>query len=159
MISVRQAVVSDADAITALTGQLGYDVAPARVAARLTRFLSQPDDHHVLLAEAGGEPAGWLHASIVEYIEAERFVMICGLVVERRHRGRGVGSALLQEAETWALRVGCPIVRLWSTSLRTAAHRFYERRGYTIVKTQHAFVKAVGAGAEPLAAFVPRVEE
>jgi GNAT superfamily N-acetyltransferase len=167
-VSIRQAVLSDAEEIARLTAHLGYDVTPAEVARRLAPILAHAD-HHVLIAGAAGGgagwvgaaggAAGWLHASVVNCLEADAFVMIDGLVVDRHSRGRGVGTALLQRAEDWAATLGYPLVRLWSTSSRTAAHRFYEHRGYTNIKTQYAFVKAIGDGAQALRTLVPRVEE
>ena len=48
---------------------------------------------------------------------------------------------------------------VWSSTLRTASHEFYEHLGYTKVKTQHSFVKPVGAdGLGEIKRFVPRVE-
>ncbi|MEB3751738.1 GNAT family N-acetyltransferase [Geobacillus sp. FSL W8-0032] len=46
---------------------------------------------------------------------------------------RGVGSALLHEAETWARQQGCTVVRLITTNDNLHALRFYQKRGYQIV--------------------------
>ncbi|MGZ0085897.1 GNAT family N-acetyltransferase [Caldibacillus thermoamylovorans] len=46
---------------------------------------------------------------------------------------RGVGSALLHEAETWARQQGCTAVRLITTNDNLHALRFYQKRGYQIV--------------------------
>lgn len=45
---------------------------------------------------------------------------------------------LVAQAEQWARKQGCSIVRLWSNSVRTDSHRFYEELGYTNMKTQYA---------------------
>lgn len=159
MTTVRVARLSDIDDIVRLTGQLGYDVTASDAAAKLSRILSR-QDHQFLVAGADGQTIGWLHAAITESIEAEPFVVIGGLVVDRGHRGHGVGRSLLEHAEAWAQKQGCSIVRVWSSTLRTAAHEFYEHLGYTKVKTQHSFVKPVSAGGlGEIKRFVPRVEE
>jgi hypothetical protein len=50
-------------------------------------------------------------------------------------------------------------VRLRSTDARTEAHKFYQHLGYTKVKTQHSFAKAVDPdGQRLIARLVPRVE-
>jgi GNAT superfamily N-acetyltransferase len=158
MTIVRVARLSDIDDIVRLTEQLGYDVPASDAAAKLSRLLSR-QDHQFLIAEANGRTVGWLHAAVTEYIEADPFVVIGGLVVDRYHRGQGVGRILLEHAEAWARKQGCSIVRVWSSTLRTAAHRFYEHLGYTKVKTQHSFVKPVSAdGVGELKRFVPRVD-
>ena len=99
-------------------------------------------------------------ARIAEYIEADPFVVVGGLVVDRNHRGQGVGRMLLEHAEEWATQHGCSIVRVWSSTARSAAHRFYERLGYTNVKTLYSFVKPVNAaGLDEIKRLVPRVEQ
>jgi GNAT superfamily N-acetyltransferase len=55
---------------------------------------------------------------------------ICDLVVDREHRGAGVGTALVEKAVQIAKERGCRRVELDSGFPRTEAHRFYERRGF-----------------------------
>lgn len=47
--------------------------------------------------------------------------------------GRGVGSALLKEAESVARRAGCTSLRLITTNDNLKALRFYQRRGFVLV--------------------------
>ena len=157
-VSVRLARISDASAVASLTGQLGYDVESAALAGRLSKLLERPDQH-VVIAELEGQPVGWVHAAIWEDIESEPFVVIGGLVVDRNHRGQGVGRVLMQQAEKWALEQGCSIVRVWSSSVRVDAHRFYQRLGYRHIKTQHSFAKSLNpARQDDVNRFVPRVK-
>jgi GNAT superfamily N-acetyltransferase len=67
-------------------------------------------------------------------VDAEAFVLIGGLVVDRNHRRLGIGRELMDRAEAWARERGCSMVRLTSSATRTAAHRFYEDLGYTHIK-------------------------
>lgn len=156
--SIRVASLDDAGAIARLTAQLGYDVDAGDVRVRLSRILPRPDARFVV-AEAGGAPIGWLHASIWEYIELEPFVVVGGLVVDEAYRGRSVGRRLMEEAERWAREQGCAIVRLWSSTARAEAHRFYERLGYARVKTQYSFAKSLDPGRrDPFKGLTPRVD-
>lgn len=156
--NVRLARTSDAPDIARLTSQLGYDVPDAEVAARLARILPGAGQRF-FVAEHDGRPVGWLHAAITEYVETGRFVVVAGLVVDRGARRTGIGALLMQHAEAWARELGCPVVRLSSSAGRTAAHRFYERLGYTIIKTQFSFAKSLdAAAASNLMTFVPRIE-
>ena len=94
-----------------------------------------------------------------EFVESAAFVVIGGLVVDRAHRKRGIGSLLMERAEEWARTQGCSLVRLWSSSIRVEAHRFYEHLGYRNIKTQYSFVKPVAAaGQDVLRSLVPKVE-
>jgi Predicted acetyltransferase len=158
-IEVRTAQHGDAEAVARLMLQLGYESGAAAVADRLSRILLRPD-HRFLIAEAGGRPAGWLHATVFEFVETGPFVVIAGLVVDRSFRRQGVGRLLMWRAEAWAVEKGCSIVRLWSSDARKEAHRFYEHLGYSHIKTQYSFVKSVDpSGSRDFAAFVPRVSD
>jgi len=157
-ITIRAAHPSDADAIARLTTQLGYDLTTGDAADRLSRILSR-DDQQFLIADVGGGAVGWVHVVFAEYVDAEAFVVIGGLVVDRKHRRLGVGRALMNHAETWARERGCSMVRLSSSATRHAAHQFYEDVGYTNIKTQYSFIKPLDAAAAArLRVFVPRVD-
>ena len=73
---------------------------------------------------------------------------IGGLVVDEGLRGRGVGRMLMRQAEVWALAQGCRAIRLRSNIVREGAHSFYERLGYSRLKTQTVFRKPL-AGELP----------
>lgn len=51
--------------------------------------------------------------------------------VSTRHRGHGIGAALIGFAIEEARRHGARIVQLTSNASRQDAHRFYERLGFT----------------------------
>ncbi|HSC26614.1 MAG TPA: GNAT family N-acetyltransferase [Vicinamibacterales bacterium] len=155
-ISARPARISDAGDIARLTTELGYEVEASTLAPRLSRLLSRPDQQ-LLVAECDGRVVGWVHAVVSEYVELDAFAVIGGLVVDRRHRRKGIGRRLMREAEEWARASGCSVVRLWSSTSRTASHEFYRQLGYTKVKTQYSFVKSLD-GSEVFTRFVPRVD-
>ncbi len=157
-VTIRLARASDAAEIAELTTQLGYDLTHADAADRLSRILLR-EDQQFFVADADGRAVGWVHVAFAEYIEAEAFAVIAGLVVDRDHRLLGIGRALMDRAETWAKNRGCAIVRLTSSATRNAAHRFYENLGYANIKTQYSFIKPLdpAAGAR-VRTFVPRVD-
>ncbi len=156
-VSLRSARVDDAGEISRLTAHLGYDVPAADVSARLSRLLAR-EDQQFLIAELDGRPVGWIHVGVAEYLETGAFAAVNGLVVDRDVRSRGVGQLLLERAEEWARDRGVPLIRLWSTTSREGAHRFYERHGYTKIKTQYAFVKSLHPGQNDFAPLIPRVK-
>jgi GNAT superfamily N-acetyltransferase len=156
-LDIRPATADDAAAIARLTVQLGYDASAERIAERLSRILSRPD-HAVFVADSDGATIGWIYVLTMDSVEADPFAVVGGLVVDAAQRGRGVGRALIQAAETWARHQTCAIVRLWSSTPRTGAHAFYTRLGYTNVKTQYSFAKALYEKPANFAQFVPRVE-
>jgi GNAT superfamily N-acetyltransferase len=156
-VTIRSAQSSDAKAIAEVTKQLGYSTEPTAVAGRLSRLLTR-GDQQLLVADHRGRAVGWIHMVITEYIEADAFVVIGGLVVDREYRRQGIGHRLLTRAEEWAAERGCALVRVSSNVKRVEAHGLYERAGYTNLKTQYAFAKRVGSvGPEALRALVPDV--
>jgi GNAT superfamily N-acetyltransferase len=155
----RPARQTDAPAIAALVSQLGYDTTEADVADRLGRMLARSDQQFVI-AEDGDRLLGWVHVEIAEYVESGTFAVIGGLVVDRAHRRRGIGAALMAAAEAWARQQGCSVMRLWSSTSRVPAHRFYAGLGYVNAKTQYTFVKPLDdRGAEHLRRLVPHVDD
>ncbi len=96
---IRPSVPKDADAIAALSSQLGYPL-PAHESGGLQATLLQLPDHLVLVAEdPEGQVRGWVHAFISRRLFVPAFAELGGLVVEKRHRRSGIGSALLAKAE------------------------------------------------------------
>jgi GNAT superfamily N-acetyltransferase len=157
-VMTRPAGIADAPAIAMLTAQLGYDATVEDVTSRLARLLAR-NDMRFIVAEHDGALVGWVHVEIAEYVEASAFAVIGGLVVNRAHRRQGIGAALMAEAESWARAQGCALMRLWSSVPRASAHRFYESLGYTNLKTQYSFAKALDARGEVEARrLVPRVD-
>jgi GNAT superfamily N-acetyltransferase len=157
-MTLRVARLEDAHAIADLTRQLGYEVPVSTLSERLARLLPR-SDQCFLVAELDGDVVGWVHVVVAEYIDTGVYAQIGGLVVDRRQRNKGVGRLLMTRAEEWAHQQGCAAVRLWSSAIRTEAHRFYERLGYTNVKAQYAFVKSLNADAEDvIRAFTPRID-
>jgi GNAT superfamily N-acetyltransferase len=157
-VVVRGAEVADVADIADLTAQLGYDADAAALRGRLTSILARADQR-LLVAVVDGKAVGWLHAAVFEYLETDPFVTIAGLVVDRAHRRQGIGGALISEAEKWARERQCPVVRLWSSVGRTAAHRFYEGAGYTKIKAQYSFAKSLDGRPDRFRAFVPRIDD
>jgi len=139
--------------------QLGYEMSASDASTRVARVLARPD-HMVWIADADGVTVGWVHASVSLHLDTDTCVAIEGIVVNREHRRKGIGEMLLARAEAWGLDQGCSTVRLRSTSTRLKAHKFYEKLGYTTVKTQLSFAKGLNAaGREVVKQLVPRVQE
>jgi len=61
--------------------------------------------------------------------------------VAEAQRSGGVGAALVAAAEEWARVKLCARIRVRSNVVRERTHRFYERLGYRVVKSQKVFDK------------------
>ncbi|HEV3154919.1 MAG TPA: GNAT family N-acetyltransferase [Candidatus Baltobacteraceae bacterium] len=137
--SVREALQSDAARICALASQLGYEVTQQHVEQRLK---AQRHDRALLVAvvpRAG--VVGWIGIAVSQSLTSVDRAEIEGLVVEHEYRGNGIGELLLAGAERWARQRGCTNMRVLSNIVRDRAHRFYERLGYDILKTEYVFKK------------------
>lgn len=138
---IRPAQESDYARVADLAGQLSYPSTPEEIAQRLNGTKDSAD-HAVFVAElATDEIAGWIAVFVYRTVEADPRAEISGLVVEERFRSQRVGERLLARSEEWARERGCKLIGLRSNVIRERAHAFYERRGYTHVKTQKSFRK------------------
>lgn len=134
-MKIREAILSDVTALADLATQLGYPCTPGQMAVRM-EMLSGRSGNGVLVAENEGRVVGWLHVSGMYFLESPAFAEVLGLVVDKDHRGQGIGKQLLDAAVRWAAEHGYDKLRVRSNLIREDAHRFYEREGFRRVKTQ-----------------------
>lgn len=82
------------------------------------------------------EPDGALMGFCVADIEADGdtpFGMVCDVLVREDYRGHGAGEALLRTAIAWLRSRGVKDIYLESGKNNHAAHRFFEKRGFSHV--------------------------
>ena len=140
---IRKAKASDAARLAELSETLGYPVEAQVMRRRLESILPRPD-HVVLVAETSSElVAGWIHAAEHDILEAGSSCEILGLVVAAGQRGEGLGRRLVEAVEEWAAARGLKEVSVRSNIARQESHPFYERAGYSRIKTQHAYRKHI----------------
>jgi len=137
---IRRAAVDDAPRLAELSAVLGYPVAVDALTARLQRLTASGGDA-VFVAVVDGHVAGWIHGADHELLETGRHCEILGLVVDAAHRRCGAGRQLVAAVEAWARARGIPSVAVRSNVVRVESHPFYEKQGYTRVKTQHSYRK------------------
>jgi GNAT superfamily N-acetyltransferase len=140
--AIRRALIEDAPALAELSGELGYPVEPGEIERRLAAL---PPDDDVWVATIEGVVVGWIHCSLRRTLVVEPHIEILGNVVGEPWQGRGVGRALMAQAERSAAERGVSVVRLRSGSHRDDAHAFYRAVGYMEVKQQRVFVRDLKA--------------
>ena len=95
-----------------------------------------------LVAEAEGELAGDLSLERDAHPNSSHVAWV-GIAVRREWRGLGVGSALLEEAVTWAANAGLTKLVLGAFPENSRALAFYERHGFRREGTRAAqYVRA-----------------
>ena len=132
---IRLAAPGDEAAIRELFKEMlrsvcGADDAEGYPEGYLDKFFSDREDL-IYAAELGSEVIAYLS---VEVYRAEGYVYLDDLSVTAAHRGRGVGSALIELAETYALELGIPDVVFHVAKSNVRAFRLYERKGYSVFR-------------------------
>ncbi len=84
-----------------------------------------------------------MHIYVCPTLMTDLQAVIGGLIVDGRNRGSGIGRRLVQYAEAWAVTQGCTSVLVRSNIVRKNAHSFYEKIGYSNIKTSQVFHKAI----------------
>ncbi len=148
---IRFARASDLPELVRLFSELGYDIAPDVLATRWTAFDAAGEQALVAAADApGGRLLGvaTLHATPVLH-RAGPVGRVTALVVDATMRGHGIGRALMNAAEQWAVERGCVLLEVTSNRRRVDAHNFYEGLGYE--RTSFRFARAPRADSAPVA--------
>ena len=129
-LTIRPAVADDAPALARMLGQLGYPTDASEVPQRLER-MRERSGTTVFVAEDRGKPVGVVTVHLFQALHtSEPVAWLTALVVDESVRGSGVGSALVERAEEWAVRHGAKRLALTSHLRRKDAHEFYKRRQY-----------------------------
>ncbi len=140
-MSVRNAREGDAADIANLATQLGYPSTEREIARRLQGIQSGEVGSVIVAELCDARICGWIMVASVHSLTAPARAQVAGLVVDEPLRGMGIGALLLQTALNWARINGYGDVRVHSNTMRERAHQFYEREGFSRIKTQVLFSK------------------
>jgi len=128
-VTLRAAAHDDAERLATLLTDEGYPAGPSDLAARIARFSTA--DARVIVAEAGGEVAGFIAFHVVPRFETdERFIRIIAVVVDPLERERGVAHRLLADVERIARDEGIAFVEVTAGHHRPEARQLFESVGY-----------------------------
>jgi GNAT superfamily N-acetyltransferase len=129
VLTIRRAEEGDAESIAALFTDEGYPSGPSDIVERLTRFAS--DHSQVVVAEHDGDLLGFMAVHALPRFEHDdRILRVLALVVDAGARERGVGHALMAEAERIGTELGAAFVEVTAGHHRPDARRLYESIGY-----------------------------
>jgi GNAT superfamily N-acetyltransferase len=137
-MEVRDARLGDASRLVELIAELGFTVDLAGVTERLSVLAANGEP--VIVAESGGVLVGMLDWHVMPTIHRPKPVgRIVALLVTEALRGRGVGTALVSEAEARMRVRGCEKMEVTSNLRLARAHAFYER--YGLERSSYRFAK------------------
>jgi GNAT superfamily N-acetyltransferase len=130
MIRIRACGAEDAAAVSALLGELGYEIS-VRQAVKHIWELGKTGSDPIFLAVVDGQVLGLVALHICRMLQYATPVMrVTALVVDGRARRRSIGQRLMLHAERLAAAAGCGAVELTSAVERVDAHAFYRSLGY-----------------------------
>ncbi len=147
--SIREATQGDFDALCAIFAEadathrkalphIFREVAgPARPREFILGILAD-ENAALFVAEHKGEIVGLIRISIREtpnlpIFVPRRYAVISELVVKEGFRRHGVGRALLERAERWAIDQGVRQIELVVWEFNKGAIAFYEKHGYKTI--------------------------
>jgi GNAT superfamily N-acetyltransferase len=135
-MTFRLAGAADAPAIAALFSEEGYPAGPSDIKARLARFASSTS--RVVIAEHEGAILGFVAVHALPRFEHGDWILrVLALVVDAGARERGVGRALMAEAERIGREVGATFVEVTAGHHRPEARHLYESLGYDSAVTAY----------------------
>lgn len=147
--AIRPATLADAREIAALLGELDYPSPAGSVRLRLEAILGR-DDYRVLVAEGDRGLVGVVSVCWGLCLEQDGcWGQILALVVAAAERGQGLGARLLAYAEAWLRAVPVARIIVASSQQRTAAHRFYQKRGYRATGLRFVKTPDAAGGGDP----------
>jgi ribosomal protein S18 acetylase RimI-like enzyme len=139
--AIRRATADDVAAIVALLADdeigAGREATPAAdLAPYRSAFAAVDADPRQLLLvviAADGDVAGTMQLTFIPGLSRRGALraQIEAVRVAGRHRGQGLGEAMITWAIAEARRRDCALVQLTSDKQREDAHRFYLRLGFT----------------------------
>ena len=138
-LTIRNASLSDAQALASLMCELGYKTTTAEMRQRLKSILSDTR-YRTFIADIDGQVCGMIgtvtHAS---HEHNDLSGKIIALVVSKKQRRNGIGRSLIAAAEEDFAQRKITRVTLTTRFTREQAHKFYEARGFS--KTGFRFAK------------------
>lgn len=131
---IREAIIDDAIAIAILLEQLGYPGTNSFIIPKVRQQLSQPDTL-LLVAEKElqkeRQVLGFISLHFIPQLAlVGDFCRISYFCVSENARGLGLGTKLIERAETEAKARGCDRIEVHCHSRRKLAHQFYFQQGY-----------------------------
>ncbi len=125
----RDASPDDADWIAGLLSDEGYPAGGTDIVRRLERFAEIGSS--VRVAEVGDERLGFISLLLIPRFEhGDQVVRIMALVVDPAARERGIGHALMAEADRLGTDAGAAFVEVTAGHHRQEARRLYEACGF-----------------------------
>ena len=150
---VRKATNNDLSAITQLYREQFREMAKLipdfiKEGEQSTEFIENiiaKDDSDILVYEYNRNIVGFILLQAktrpdFDFIIPGKYCYIMDIIVTEKHRGKGLGTALMNSAKDWAKEQNCNFVNLDVLVNNSAAIRLYNKLGF-IPKAQEMYCK------------------
>ena len=142
-MKIRNALLTDAESVSKLMDQLGYQASPELIRYKLEALVDSTCDT-VLLALDGEQIIGVISLHVMElFHQPGRLGRITCLVIDNDFRRQGVGAMLVAAADVFFKKRRCVRAEVTSGENRAEAHTFYQRQGYAV--DERRFIKRYGS--------------
>jgi GNAT superfamily N-acetyltransferase len=154
-LTIREAIIQDAESLARLSSALGYRVSPAVIQHRI-RKMTQTPGHAVYIAcltppaeqaknpgTADPEIVGWVEIKLAHSLTRESQAEIDGFFVASESQSFEIRKELLAQAEKWAKEQGAARVVLSIPAERCAEPVLEAPEGYARIETLAVFKKEV----------------
>ena len=143
VLIIRRMTILDLERVAVLSGQLGYEATPSQVEARFRKISTYSDIVLFCAVEpTNNTVVGWAHVEGTRSLTSNPFAEIMAIVVDESVRRSGIGRAIINAAEKWAVTNCFSHLRLRSGLQRAEdAHKFYLSLGYVQSRTSILFRK------------------
>jgi aminoglycoside 6'-N-acetyltransferase I len=127
--------------------RLWPDYSPSQMQVSLINILNSPREAAFLVRDAQGSASAFINLSLrSDYVPGATHSPVAyveGIYVKDEYRNQGIGTALIQSAQQWALNQGC--IELASDALieNTASQEFHKKIGFQEVERTVFFIKSV----------------
>jgi GNAT superfamily N-acetyltransferase len=135
-ITVREAILSDAETLAALMAGMDDEPEPRMDVDQMRKTMAGMAAYSgfraYLALDDAGAPVGTFTLMIFSSPshQGARQAMLDAVVVTHSVRGQGIGGAMIKQALNIATAAGCYKMTLSSNPKRVDAHRFYEDLGF-----------------------------
>lgn len=109
-----------------------------------TEQILHKSENKIFVAEnQDGKVVGYIFTGTCYYLGFKPFVEVIQLLVDKHHRGEGVGSSLIEFTEEYYKEQGIEKIKLHSRIDRERAHNFYRKQGFKEFKQSKFFEKEI----------------
>ena len=112
------------------------DAFEAHVCRGLSPFLEtyEPKKDHLWVGELGGQPVGFI--AVQHVANRPGWAQLRWFFVERKARGHGLGSRLLEKAIAFCKKFGYKGIFLWTVSDLDSARQLYKKFGFRLTREE-----------------------